>query len=519
MSGQLFFSTGVVARQLNTSPDTIRRLVAAGTIPSEITPGGQVRISSQVVEELRRTGLPSLPKPLPGDSPHQSPAGRRQGYPALLAEPSEEVIEAAEEVVVLENEVRALGLRRQKEEGLDWFRERERDEADRLAAEEREERARLAEEQAQREHDQWVCSWEAHAIDSVPGDAAPEVRLTVHEAVREKLMALDPMPTPAVTEQVVEALVARLLAPWRHEKKLLAVLIEARDTMLPVAARGSGNKLSQWQSRAIRAAGEAIRPLPTGASSEEIRATAKEAAAKVAAEFAHEQACQKMVAGVLLPGTTEEDEQARAAVKEALAQLPIGASEKQMEAARDAVTQPIREIIAERQAQERIERERNLAQAQAEWKRNQHDASKRAILVALLTAIPWDATAVRTPAVVAAVSQALDALPVGASRDELARARDQALEPHIAAHRQRQRKEQVIAGALREIYPCLVRLEESWDFEGETPQSLAQAFQKPVRAALEKRLTGNEPLDQLSKLVRQLVLRQLHAAPASALAR
>jgi hypothetical protein len=47
------------------------------------------------------------------------------------------VIGAAEQVVMLENEVKALGLQRQMERRLDWFRERE---ARRRAEEEKRER-------------------------------------------------------------------------------------------------------------------------------------------------------------------------------------------------------------------------------------------------------------------------------------------------------------------------------------------------------------------------------------------
>jgi hypothetical protein len=46
-------------------------------------------------------------------------------HSALLAAPSDDVVDSAEVVVCLENEVKSLGPRRQKEEQLDWFRERE----------------------------------------------------------------------------------------------------------------------------------------------------------------------------------------------------------------------------------------------------------------------------------------------------------------------------------------------------------------------------------------------------------
>jgi hypothetical protein len=69
------------------------------------------------------------------------------GHTALLAEPSEEVIGSAEEVVRLENEVKALGLLRRKEEASDWFREREELEAQRRAEQQDEKEQARAEQE------------------------------------------------------------------------------------------------------------------------------------------------------------------------------------------------------------------------------------------------------------------------------------------------------------------------------------------------------------------------------------
>ena len=153
------------------------------------------------------------------------------------------------------------------------------------------------------------------------------------------------------------------------------------------------------------------------------------------------------------------------------------------------------------------------AQAQAEQQRIQERANRQAILTTLHWALPWGSAGALTPAAVAAVTEALDQVPVGATPDQFTQARDLALKPHLAAHEQRQRKAQLIAGALPEIYPHLVRLERNWDFEGKTAWTLAQEFTAPIRERLESELTGEEPPDQVLKLVRRLVRAQLDVEP------
>ena len=82
---------------------------------SEVTPGGQWRIPASEIERLKRDGLPPIPRPLPGGGRRPVVGGSRGGRATLYAEPSDRVIGAAETVVMLENQVKALGLQRQME--------------------------------------------------------------------------------------------------------------------------------------------------------------------------------------------------------------------------------------------------------------------------------------------------------------------------------------------------------------------------------------------------------------------
>src|SRR3954469_20810682 len=119
----LFYSTGKAARALGVNAGTIRRLCESDAIQAEVTQGGQWRVPTGEIERLKRDGLPPVPKGLPGQSRHEAPApGPSVTHSLLLADPSDQTVAAADEVVRLESEVRALGLKRQREEALDWFR-------------------------------------------------------------------------------------------------------------------------------------------------------------------------------------------------------------------------------------------------------------------------------------------------------------------------------------------------------------------------------------------------------------
>ena len=376
---ELYFSTGQAAEELGITHDDVRRLYQARLIDGEITPGGQLRFPQAEVERLKASGIPQLPRPLPGDRARASMGGTGTSHPGLLAEPSAVLVESAEEVARLGNEVKALRLNRRKELEMDWFRKREREEAERLAAQQEAERARAEAERQQREaqrqaeraqqeaarakrqHEDWLDSWESYALRSVPSDAPPEVKLEVHEAVRKRLLDLQPVPAREVTEKLVDALVGKAVASWRRMQEIKGVLVEARDAWLPCLARrwSESSPLTSWQVRAVRGAGDAIDQFlvrRSDAPLEEIRAVAKQAVAVVTQEFEHTQSCEKLVEGLwaeVQDATADELEGAREAVRKALAALPPTASQRDRESARDGAIADLRQQIAARQAEQK----------------------------------------------------------------------------------------------------------------------------------------------------------------------
>jgi len=366
----LFFSTGQAARELHATQDRIRALCQAEAIACELTAGGQFRIPRTEVERLKLEGLPTVPRPLPNGenvTAERRPGGQRTRA-ALLAAPSEDVIDSAEAVVRLENEVKSVGLRRQREEQLDWFRKREDREAERKAQQEEVDRRRQARINAERRRNEWLRSWEEYAIELIveQWDAPPDVQLAVQEAIREKLSGLRPVPTDDVTQTIVNAIVSAHAGKLEWDRDVHKILIDASNDWLPIEARGTSTEPSAWQIRAKRAACDAMdkkgeayeswKELPIS----ELRDVARRAVQPIVTEFECVQNYERILKSVVWEiwgATPEENEAAKNKVGKALGTIPIGPSYREMERIRDAALQPFKAAIAKRQREEKRGRE------------------------------------------------------------------------------------------------------------------------------------------------------------------
>src|ERR1035441_4862204 len=179
----LFYSTGQVARQLGTTLATIRILCENRVITAETTPGGHWRVPASAVERLKRDGMPPIPRPLPTESapPARNGTAGRQGHPELLAEPSDEVVSAADQVDITRSMLEKRKIERDLEETEDWFRERQRQQT----AAERAERQRTDGKQAEQRSLQWMQQWTQYALNSLPYGARQQVEIEVHSMVQE----------------------------------------------------------------------------------------------------------------------------------------------------------------------------------------------------------------------------------------------------------------------------------------------------------------------------------------------
>jgi hypothetical protein len=307
-------------------------------IAARATPGGHFRIPKTEIDRLRRDGVPDPPPATPVETqsePVSAPAiVNPQRHPVLLAQPSEQAINSADEVVQLENEVKAIGLKRIKEENLDWFRDRQRKQDEAKAAQARQ----VLQAKAERLRRDWENNWLQYAMEGVSDDAPEEARLPVYESVQRVLADLSPSDPEEIVEPLIRAAVDTGLRPWRRSKDIEAAIQEARGP-LPYWAKG-GSELSEWELRSMRAAADAIRGLRDDATLEEMRAVATASGRRVAGEYRHHEECRTLVGNVYLSQMPSDQEKARETVGAALEKMPVGVSRAQMERVRDEVLAP-----------------------------------------------------------------------------------------------------------------------------------------------------------------------------------
>jgi excisionase family DNA binding protein len=365
----LFYSTGQVARQLGTTLATVRVLCENRVIAAETTPGGHWRVPASEVERLKRDGLPPIPRPLPTES--APPAGNgnagRQGHQEFLAEPSDEVVSAADQVEITRSMLEKRKIDCELEETEDWFRERQR----RQAAAEAAELQRTEAKQAEQRRLRWVQRWTQYALNSMPYDARREVELEVHTAVQETLSVLQPSQPDVITRRLVDAAVHRALRPWTRKQEIERAL-KAGMNRLAWDVR-CGSEYVSLKQRAWDAALAAVSKLREEASYTETETAAVEAVQPMIREYDHQLACQRIVAhAYIFDATREEEEAIKEAVRKGLAALPVGAATKQLEQAKETALTPFKAAVAMRREKARLESEKQAQRRAAAWKADLH---------------------------------------------------------------------------------------------------------------------------------------------------
>lgn len=394
---EAFYRTGQVAKALGTSTHHIRRLCEAGLVEAEVTEGQQWKIPLSELQRLQKMGLPPIPERL-GTEPHN---GRgvpvtttASPVPGLVASPSTAVVAAheqadisAQQVQIRRNKIEGLKLTKEAFELGDFFRARrmEREQAqaeerERVETQSRAERSQQEADLAARRRRGWINKWLTFAADAPDScyewrEAKGHVEAAIHDEVLPVLEKTSSEEPDQVVKPLVLAAVKRVIDRWKRGEELQQILTSAATIWLPYGARGTGGKLSTWQVRSIEDASAAMRGLRAEASIEEHRSVAREAAQKIGAEFEHCQSCETLIrelSAEVRGATAGELEAAKKEVGRALAELPLTASQRDRESARDAAIKPIRELIAARQEEARRKQEEEPARSQAEHRVNHH---------------------------------------------------------------------------------------------------------------------------------------------------
>jgi hypothetical protein len=487
MTEESYLRTGQVAKRLGRSSYEVRRLLECGLIQGEYT-GNQWRIALREVERLEREGVPDVPVSLRQPEDESDYWEDQDDSTSLPATPSKEVIAATDDVAIEQARVQTARHRLERRkierdlaETEDFFQEREARERERKAAEQSTTQAAAAENQ----RIDWRDSWLTYAKRSIPREANPEVLwLEVYPLVWEALEKLRPTPARDVTQGIVDAIVSKSLEPWRNFQQMKQA-VEAALDKLPWGLRHN----ARWYERAVRAAAVAVNGLGATASLSGYQSAAAHAVEPVKNEFEHAERLEEVASRMALSGaTTDEREDARDAVRKALAGLPVGASTRQLEAARDTTIEPLRAKI-----------------------RGREDKKMREGLLDFwgVYRLSYTVPAEEREFVIQKIRTAFSHLPEGTPRSDLEAARDRLIEQAKRDTEKRKAKTLIIDVGLREIGPYLRKLQgEGWEFE-DSLSSTESELNAPIRKELEEELTGEETADQVLKILRRLVREEM----------
>ena len=460
---------------------------------ADLLASGQWRIPASEIARLQREKIPPIPQGLrreeertlaeddwEPEAPNQIDSGRS-------AETNAKVAESAHQISIARNQLEKRKIDLQRAELEDRFRTREKQ-----AAGERAARALAARQQweqkweAERQQ-RWRDDWQSYALQSLPWDAPPEVRMNLPDFVDEALARTDRQQPQHVTQSLVDATIAHVLKPHRRLQAIDRVIKDEVDRLVDGA--NGALQPTEYRLRATAAAQQSARQFPEDASLEEIQFAVHQAVEPVIREFAHKSMCERIVSQLAIPGATPDElKQAQAALRPALDSLHVGCSAQQIQAVMLEVLSPLCQHIDLRQYQ----------------------ALRQDVI--RCCSFPWGFSNAEKEQALRAVQAAIADLPQGAPRHQLEQVRDQAIAPFLAALEIRQKKADLVEKGVSAISFCLTLLR----IEGK-PIVDVSAFtiiiRERIRALLERQLTGNETPVQVRELVDGLVRQTLGLQP------
>lgn len=510
MAKQNFYRCGQVAKELGLSSYKIRRLAESGLIPDAEFSGAQWHIPVAAVERMKKEGVPPLPKVVDTDAEGTSSptANQKERAPTtLLAEPSPEMIAAAEEaemsgrqLTVAKNQLERNRVRRDEAEIQDFFADRAKRLQEQEAAEQRrfeeelEADARKREDKAAAERrKKFYSDWLEYALRQKPYGAPTEVELDIHEQVLAALAKVDSNEREFIVRRLVDGAVERALKPWKTGETKRAAIEDALS-QLPYRM----NWDQSWKEKATKTASEELADIPPGVSKEEMGSLARAALQPLVAEFEHAGKIEEAVSSVRIDGATDDELcESQELVREALSDLPNGASNRHITEAKEKALAPISARVAERIASKEAQRRREQVLSSVSWN------------------LPREISDEDEKAAIAEINEALNDLPANAPQQDMEKARDQVTDEYQQEYRQRARRAEkkaeqarnradLIQYGLAQIHPYAERMLRKFDYNhGETAWSIDSRVRSEVRNTLEEELGGRESEQEVAKIVRQ----------------
>jgi hypothetical protein len=174
--------------------------------------------------------------------------------------------------------------------------------------------------------------------------------------VEDLLASLQPSQPWYVIQRLVNAAVQKALRPWSRRQEVKRAL-ESAMNKLGWEVRSSSDFVPLKQ-RAWEAAVAAIGGIRVEAGYSEMEAAAIQAVQPMIQQYEHVAACGRVLSSIYLSGAgSAEREQATDTVRKALAELPIGAAQRQIQDAKQAALAPFETAIAGREKAQRLEAE------------------------------------------------------------------------------------------------------------------------------------------------------------------
>jgi hypothetical protein len=331
MAKQILYRVGQAGKDLGVSSYRIRRLCETGLIDAEFSSGKQWEIPAAEIERLKRDGVLSAPKIVDSEDAEPSHAPNAKAAAALLADPSPEVIAAAEEaemsgrqLTVAKNKLEQNKVRREQAEIEDYFADREKRLQDHEAAESRRYEEQLEadartrhKEAAAEQRQKFFSGWLEYALRRKPYDAPAEVELDIHAEVLTALAKLDTNERDFVVRRLVDAALERSLKTWKAgEAKRDA--IDNAVKQLPFSMRWD----ETWKAQARKIASEALKDVGPGVGKEEMASLARAALQPLTREVEYAGKIKEAINSVRVDGATEDEQrEGQELVQEALADL------------------------------------------------------------------------------------------------------------------------------------------------------------------------------------------------------
>jgi hypothetical protein len=511
MAKQIMYRMGQAAKDLGVSTYRLRRLCETGVVNAEFTASRQWEIPAAEIERLKQEGVPSAPRIVDSEAEASSPPnGKERATSTLLANPSPELVYAAEEsemssrqLATAKNKLEENKVLWEQTEIEDRFADRQR----RLREQEEAENRRYEEElesEARRRHKEeaaaqrqkFFSEWLEYALKKKPYGAPNEIELDIHSEVLAALAKVDVNEKTFVVRRLVDAATERGLRTWKADEAKRAVINEA-IAQAPYEMRWH----DLWKLRTRKAASDALKDLGSSMTQDEMTPVARTALQPLIQEFEHARKIEQAVNSVRINGATyDELSEAQEVVREALSDLPNNAGNRQITESKEAALAPLAARVTERVAREDAEHRREQVLSGMSWR------------------LPSQISDDDKESAIAEIKEALDDLPADASQREMEKARDEIVESYRGAYEKKARRAQektaqarkktdLVKFGLAQIRPYAEKMLRKFDYgRGESVWSIESRVKTEVREVLQQELSGEESESEVAQIVRQVML-------------